>query len=158
MHRAAAYGNGDDIRSLTAHGSSHMLCTLKLHWTPIFVAVRFKNISTFNELMRHTPPSFIWETDLRGWTLLHIAADVGNQEMIKLLLDLGACPHALSRPSSFLVPRGLENKSLTPKDIALNRGHEFYSHYINALKDTGFDIFVYDQEEEDIFWPAESKC
>ena len=74
MHRATAYGNADDIKSLIKKHASLDLRTIKLSWTPIFVVVQFGNVSTFNMLRKYCP-DFLFITDVRKWTLLHVAVN-----------------------------------------------------------------------------------
>lgn len=159
MHRAAAFGTGEDIAALVKRGSSVSLLTC-LNWMPIRCAVRFGNVDTFLELVKHLPPSFPEEKDVRGWTLLHEAASVGSLSMLQILLEHGADPHAKSIATSYVVPRGLENRRLTPADVARNKGDDAYKIYIEALKTAGFEITVSEKfgedDEGDVFWPAES--
>ena len=163
MHRAAAFGSAEDIAALVAVGASVTLLT-NLGWMPIRCAVRFENIATFLELAKHLPSSFIDQQDIRGWTLLHEAAGMGSSEMLGLVLNYGANPHAVSFKTADVVPCGLENKAVTPGDVAKHEGEETYLAYVEGLKLAGFDIALVQELEgdtqsstEDIFWPAESE-
>jgi len=54
----------------------------------------------------------------------------------------------------------LENRAVTAADVAKNKGKEAYENYINALKETGYDVTYGKikeeiEEMEEIFWPAE---
>jgi ankyrin repeat protein len=157
MHRAAAFGTGEDIAALVKRGSSVSLLTW-MNWMPIRCAVRFENIDTFLELVKYLQPSFVEEKDVRGWTLLHEAASMGSSSMLQLILQYGADPHATSIATSYIIPEGLENRRLTPADVARNKGEDAYKIYIEALNKAGFDITIpEDDDESDVFWPAESK-
>ncbi|KAG4440094.1 hypothetical protein IFR05_004437 [Cadophora sp. M221] len=121
VHRAAAYGRAEDIRLLLKLNASTTVQTVKVCWTPIFCAVNFGNILTFNELRRiHT--DFLTLKDIRRWTLLHVAVNAKRVDMIDHLVALGADPHAGSLTTQFLVPGSLKGRSVTPGDIAILRG------------------------------------
>lgn len=54
----------------------------------------------------------------------------------------------------------MENRAVTAADVAKNKGKEAYENYINALKETGYDVTYGKikeeiEEMEEIFWPAE---
>jgi hypothetical protein len=160
MHRAAAFGTGEDIAALVNRGSSVTLPT-PMNWMPIRCAVRFENVDTFLELVKHLQPSFVDEKDVRGWTLLHEAANMGSSTMLHLILSYGADPHTISEATSYVVPKGLANRLLTPADVARNKGDDTYKIYVEALNKAGFDITIrgeFDKDDEnDVFWPVESK-
>lgn len=163
MHRAAAYGSADDIAGLVSIGCSVMLLT-NMKWMPIRCAVRFQNSGTFQELVKYLQPSFVDEQDLRGWTLLHEAASLGSSKMLDLILKHGADPAVVSFPTAHMVPDGLENRRLTPGDVARHEGEDHYRNYLEALNSAGFDDAAIEEvkedcssDTEDIFWPAESE-
>jgi ankyrin repeat protein len=156
MHRAAAFGNANQIQALIARGASPKVRTRNLMWTPIFCAVQFNNMSTFKELTRHQA-NFLTATDVREWTLLHLAVESQNLEVMSCLIDLGADPCACSPPTQFSIHVDLEDMSLLPGDIAKIRGTRVLSAYLNALTAKGYDVQAMDDKQEntlDIFWPA----
>jgi ankyrin repeat protein len=158
MHRAAAFGTAEDIAALVKVGSSVTLGT-HLDLTPIRCAIRFENVDTFLELVKHLQPSFIDEQDIRGWALLHEAASMGSSKMLGIVLKHNADPHVMSRNTAYMVPSGLENRHVTPADVARREGEDAYLTYIQALKLAGFDVTVMQELEDgidNIFWPAES--
>jgi hypothetical protein len=160
MHRAAAYGHADDIVALAKLHALLSLRTIKASWLPIFCAVQFGNISTFNELRKHYP-DFLIMRDVRKWTLLHVAVNAKRLEIIQLLISLGADPHAQSLSTEFLVPEDIKGLSVTPGDIAQLRGPPVLSTYIDALRANGHDLEVVADEmdnAEEIFWPASDKA
>jgi ankyrin repeat protein len=127
-----------------------------LGWTPIFCAVQFNNLSTFAEVVQNQP-HFLAATDARGWTLLHVAANASRLEMMRLLIGLGADPHALSFPTASYIPEGMSNISLTPGDIANIRGSAVLAAYLDALAASGYEVHVVANEKEDtldLFWPS----
>jgi ankyrin repeat protein len=154
VHRAAAFGTAMDIKILSRFQAPFMLQTVKLSWPPIFCAVQFENTATFTELTRFHP-DFLTLIDVRMWTLLHVAVNIKSLQLISLLIDLGADPHARSIPTSFLVPEDLKNVAVTPGDIALLRGPDVLSTYLDALKSNGHkaELWVDDScGEEELFW------
>ncbi|KAE8444702.1 hypothetical protein EG329_014360 [Mollisiaceae sp. DMI_Dod_QoI] len=157
MHRAAAFGTAEDIAALMKRGSSFRLPTL-LNWMPIRCSVRFENADTFLELVKHLQPSFVDEQDVRGWTLLHEAASMGSSRMLNLILRHGADPHIVSKATSYVVPEGLENRTVTAVDVAKNKGDDAYKIFIAELDKAGFDITIHkdssSEQAEDVFWLA----
>jgi ankyrin repeat protein len=133
--------------------------TIKASWPPIFCAVQFGNVSTFNELRKHHS-DLLTMRDVREWTLLHVAVNAKQLEIIQLLISLGADPHARSLTTEFLVPDDIKGLSVTPGDIARLRGPLVLSTYTNALRANGHDLEVVVDEmdnSDDIFWPALDK-
>jgi ankyrin repeat protein len=98
--------------------------------------VNFGNISTFNELRKHHL-DFLTLKDVRLWSLLHVAVNAKRVEMIRLLIHLGANPHAQSLPGQFLVPEELKGLAVTPGDVAQLRGPEVFLAYTEALRAAG---------------------
>lgn len=154
MHRAAAFGSREDITALIKYGSSCTLLT-NMNWTPIRCAVRFENEDTFLELAKHLQPSFVDDQDIRGWTLLHEAADMGSYEMLHLVLQYKPDPYAVTKATACLVPDGMENCSVTAAQIARNAGDEAYQTYVDALREFGIDLMFNEEDDtDDMFWPA----
>jgi len=119
LHRAAAFGCAEDITKLLQLGAFPMVYTSRFQWLPIQCAVRFNNLSTFRVLTNFFPPlELISLTDIRGWTLLHLAAYQGSSELIANLLHIGLDPKAESSPSTLWVPKGIEHVKATPLEIA----------------------------------------
>ncbi|KAL1987786.1 hypothetical protein VTN96DRAFT_2626 [Rasamsonia emersonii] len=149
LHRAAAYGTAADVRELLRVGASPLITTHSLGWTPVFCAARFCNTATLAELARHLQPSFIYSTDARGWTLLHVAVDAGDFDTMYLVLQLGADPHQTAK---------IDGEWVTPTELARRGGPKVFQMYVDALEETGFDIYgVEDDADEkgEIYWAAE---
>ena len=82
------------------------------------------NESTFDALVRLLPVhEVIGFVDTRGWGLLHFAAQNGCGHMLRVLLDLGADPLALTVPSQIWVPDNLAGKCVTAELIAREYGY-----------------------------------
>lgn len=112
------------------------------------------NLTTFNELKQHYP-DLLTLVDGRRWTLLHVAVNAERLELISLLLSLGADPHARSMATDLRVPKDLVGVSATPSEIALLRGEEVRSVYVDGLRSVGWEVeLIGDEKEgtEDIFW------
>lgn len=114
-------------------------------------------MSTFTELVKHQSGG-TEATDARQWTLLHAAVNAKSINIMRLLLQLGADPHALSLPTTVYIPKDLRGLSLTPGDIARIRGPAVLRAYVDALAANGHEVHVVDNGNEedtyDIFWPA----
>jgi ankyrin repeat protein len=159
MHRAAAYSNAEDIRNLISLHAPFTLRTRNLSWTPIFVAAQFGNLSTFNELKKHYP-DLLSLTDVRQWTLLHIAVNAKHIELIQLLISMGADPHACSHATKYLVSDDLKEVAVKPGDIAALRGKEVFGAYVASLRAQGYKFEVTGngfEEQNEIFWPSLEK-
>jgi ankyrin repeat protein len=160
MHRAAFHGKSEDISALVNVGAS---ATITNNWDekPIKLALKRNNIDAFQELAKYLPPSFINEQDKRGWTLLHEAALTCSLEMLNLIFQYDPDPHILTFRTSFDVPNGLEQKALTPADIARHQGEDHFRNFAKALSLAGHDIAVdldsKEDEADDLFWLASSE-
>jgi ankyrin repeat protein len=136
LHRAAAYGNDNDLRKLFNLGvyDRKAIPRAQFNWLPIHCAARYGNVSTFLYLANETllPPANEL-LDTRGWSFLHLAAASGSHEMIALLFELGFDPLTLTDYDSFTLPDELLNKELTAQTIAEHYGHA--DVYIKALKE-----------------------
>jgi len=98
LHRVAAFGTAVEVEALLKLGASPMTCALPLRWNAIHHAVFYGNYSTFVTLLPLYSHMLIDTTDERGWTLLHIAASAGHENIVRHLLRLGANPYSLSKP------------------------------------------------------------
>jgi ankyrin repeat protein len=154
MHRAAAYGNAFDVETLIRRGAKYALKTFKLLWTPIFCAVQFGNLSTFNTLLEYEP-DILNHRDIRGWTLLHIAVNAKQTEVVRLLLLMGADPHARTFATDYCVPKALKGISVTPGDIAVLRGPRTLKSYLSVLNASGYDVQVFEYADNTL---RKSKC
>ena len=156
MHRAAAHGTGEQVESLLSRKVSLTTRVSNLGLTPVFHAVQFNNLSTLKVLMK-AHPEFITATDVRDWTLLHLAVHLEVLEIFCFLLDLGADPHATSLPQDKDVPDDLRNIALTSADIARFRGSDILTAYLSALRAKHPDVQALHDEAEDlieVFWPV----
>jgi hypothetical protein len=138
LHRAAAYGQGRDIKKILNLQASPNIGTFQLNWLPIFCAVGAGNESTFDVLASPDVMSRKVVTklkDRRGWTLLHLAAQNGSVAVLTKLLQLGLNPCEKTDGSSMAIPEGLQMKELTPGDIA--RWYNNKKTYEKALKKAG---------------------
>jgi ankyrin repeat protein len=135
LHRAAAYGQGRDIRKMLNLQASPRIPTFQLNWLPICCAVSKGNESTFDVLASPDvmpQREIIKLRDTRGWTLLHLAAQSGSVAIITKLLKLGLHPYDTTDGCTMKVPDGLKMKELTPGDIA--HWHQTLDAYEQALK------------------------
>lgn len=160
MHRAAAYGNAQHIETLIQwHKPLLDSRTKRTYWSPLFCAVHFGNIETFNELRKYLS-EFLELKDVRGWSLLHVAINAQKIETMKLLIEMGADPHSKSLPTKSCVPPQLKGLAATPGDIACIKGWSTLKAYADALVETGYhDVVVHRDEKDafhDILWDAKA--
>jgi ankyrin repeat protein len=151
LHRAAAYGTGDDIDSLVERGADVTMKTLGFEWMPIFVAVHFGNVVAFKRLLHYSGAESIRDTDTRGWTMLHLAAERGDSELVALLIAHGADAHARSELGFTAVPDDLQSHGLTPLDVARASGPEKLQKYVLGLQNAQIDVHI---DLEEVFWPV----
>lgn len=152
IHRAAAFGTTEDIRALSRMGAALDIRTNNLSWTPVFAAVCYNNLETLQAILEIEPPDKD-ATDLRGWTLLHVAVGAGSFDVIPELLRLGCNVMSLSTATSQSVPDVFVDKAITPDDIAKACGKEVYSRWSQLLLNEGLSP---SEEPEDVEWDAGS--
>ena len=120
LHRCAAYGTEDALQYLLDLGASTTVQSKERKWTPIFAAVAHNpSVRVLEILLKHSSPEAHLHTDVRGWTLLHIAAATGKSNFVELLLKHGSDENALSLAcDSVYVPENMRNRRLTPVEVA----------------------------------------
>ncbi|KAG4442957.1 hypothetical protein IFR05_001570 [Cadophora sp. M221] len=154
MHRAAAYGTAEQIKCLIYRGASLETRTRGPGWTPAFCAVQFNNMSTLKEMIE-SDPRVLEVTDFFGWTLLHHAISSERLGIMRFLVLEGANLHALTLPTMYVDFDELENRPLTPMDIARAHGSLIFQCYLEALGAKGHKIRVVEEENAglpDVFW------
>ena len=140
LHRAAAFGTAGDVQTLIQYGADPRICTNGLEWNPTHHATSVSNDATLRELLDPKYHLDVNASDIKGWTLLHIAAARGKAAVLALLLESGADPWRLTKPTSFHVPEALQGRQLTALEIAEESGPEQRDVYLQALKNAGLEI------------------
>lgn len=162
LHRAASWGTAEDIRLLLQAGASPSITDNTRGWTAIFDAVSERNADTLKELTKKMQPGLPSAVDFRGWTLLPIAIETGDLEIMRLVLELGVDPHSLVKLST---PDTAISQEVTPVEFSQCMGQEVHKNFLTALQLVGFDVSTvpddqYDSFDDDgkgaVFWPAES--
>ena len=148
LHRASAFGPGTDIDYLLQVGASPDLVDCN-SWTSLFMAVGYNNVDTFERLMLKFKPEYISHKDSRGWSLLHVAADEGNPEIISSLVQHGFEPWPLVN-ESFLNDLGQEQ--LTPAAVARAAGQRVFQNFLLGLELGGIQVI---SDSEDVYWPLD---
>ena len=111
LHRASAFGTRQDVDYLLELGASPESCDFYL-WTPLFVSIGYSNMDTFCRLEENFRPEYINLQDRAGRTLIQVAVEYGNAEMIASLVRRGCeLPPPQARLASRLLG-GLFYKSL----------------------------------------------
>lgn len=137
LHRAAAYGTAAEVHTLIKHGASSDTLAMPLCWAGIHHAVFNGNIDTFLALVGEKYTADIQRPDVRGWSLLHIAASAGHDDIVRHLLGLGADYLARSLPYGSHMPDELLGRRITPAEAALAQSRDRYEQYVKALRSFG---------------------
>ena len=139
LHRAAALGTTEDVEVLIQYGAEPGICIEKIEWSPLYYSILYTNEQTLRGLINSSPHLDINSSDARGWTPLHVAAAIGVTNILASLLEFGADPYRLTKPTLYNVPEALKEKILTPLDIAKEFGQEQYDVCLKALQAAGFE-------------------
>lgn len=165
LHRAAAYGTGRDVRSLLRLGADPSLRSAFKGWTPVFFATFYDNADTFRALADPLcgagkslsgggARSLVTAVDVRGWTLLHVAASRSSFGVVPMLLQAGADPHCLSVPDrAGPLCEEMVDRRLTPLDLSRHRGLDDIMRLEGEMRKAGLDTTC--DTEGDVFWPTE---
>lgn len=140
LHRAAAYGCSKDIDTLLGLGADSGQRTDEMKWLPLATAVHFGNLSTVEQLLSYMDMKAVRETDSRGWTILQLAAEQGDPQIVASLVSADGDLHTWSE----MVPPAL--------DVARGLGAERLENFVHGLQMAGFDVQLDDGE---VFWDAE---
>lgn len=123
LQDAAGWGHTEVCRVLVSNGAD-LLNQNKVGATAFYQAVTYQRLETARELLQHHRG----QLDVRcrnGWTALHKAADLGDEDMTKFLLSSGAL-FAISNEAQ-----------MTPLHLAANRGH---ANIVRLLVLAGADL------------------
>jgi ankyrin repeat protein len=117
-----------------------------LGWTVLHNVVYYGVYDVFLVLLPYYEPRGFELPDLAGWTLLHIAAAEGREEIIRHLLRLGADPQARTNYGLIDLPGSDEEGSWTPAEIASLHGDGKGELFRRIL-----ETFL-DEKEESLIW------
>jgi ankyrin repeat protein len=90
MHRAAIFGTPEDVLMLMRFGVDPYQTIGNFGWTVLHNVVHYGIVDVFLALAPYYEHMGFDLPDLRGWTLLHIAAAEGHDQIIHHLLLRGA--------------------------------------------------------------------
>lgn len=138
LHRAAALGTAEDVEVLIQYGAEPGICIEKIEWSPLYYSILYRNEQTLRALINSSRGIDINFSDARGWTPLHVAAMYGVTNILASLLEFGADPYRLTKPTSLHVPEALQGKILTPLDVAKESGQKQCDVCLKALHAAGF--------------------
>jgi ankyrin repeat protein len=180
FHFAARHGVASDVLLLEKHGASRDSRQPALGWTPAFVAAYCNNVDTLRTLVlprqpppmaeggekdsweaggaekglttATTPSNAVSEVDARGWTLLHVAASMGNVAAMEfLLLEAGADPKARTPPGYEHMADELKGRSLSTVDLARHAGEKTLEAFLDIMsrkEETSCTL----SEDGELFW------
>jgi ankyrin repeat protein len=148
IHRAAIFGTPEDVLMLIRYGVDPYQTIGDLGWTVLHNVVYYGIFDMFLALIPYFEHMGFDIPDLRGWTLLHIAAAEGHEPIIYHLLLQGADPDAMTRPAWNVVPKMIEGKASSIAEVARAHGEEQYLKFIKILEDFNGREVWHDAEEE----------
>lgn len=155
LHRVATYGTPEDINELMKLGASLESSIPPLQWTPLHQTAFHNKHDCFQALLTYYANLDLNAPDTRGWTLLHIAASAGSDDIVRHLLRLGADPRRESWPSYTHMPEILFGKRCAPAEVAQAQSRERYQRYVDAVREeVGIDLE--DEASESFFDAQES--
>ena len=132
LSRAASSGNRWEIEYLTRCGANIYWKNL-YDWNAIFEAV-FGNKLDNVEYLVECDRSLLHSKDVRGWTLLHIAAECGYTNMVQYLLEQGLDPGAESLPYQANVSDTLRGRKCTSADVAFAEDIAYGKRFCEILE------------------------
>ena len=109
LHYASYYGRHEIVKFLVSRNVNVNRVTLD-QWTPLQLASYQSHMDCVHELLQHSNLQINKMTYFRG-TALHLACEVGNPELVRLLLDNGAMV-SLKDPSDQSVFEKTVNESI----------------------------------------------
>lgn len=159
LHRVSAFGLTEEVTALMNLGGDPEVVALPLRWNAIHHAVFYGNYPVFKTLLPYYT-NLLTMTDLRGWTLLHIAASAGHDQIVRHLLRLGSDPNARSKPFMSHMPESLFGRACTPQEVAAAQIPERERQYLDALRDFNLlpghveDSELEEEDDDAEFWEA----
>jgi ankyrin repeat protein len=110
LHEAAMKGYIDTAQLLVQHGANVLDVNLGKS-TPLYLAVATGQIAMARLLLQTRSRAQLDAPGKEGWTVLHKAADLGNEEIVTLLVQQGAMVNAV------------DERKTNPLHLAARKGH-----------------------------------
>jgi ankyrin repeat protein len=146
IHRAAIFGTPEDVQTLITMKADPFQTIGVMGWTVLHNVVYYGVYDVFVVLLPYYESRGFELPDISGWTLLHIAAAEGHEEIIRHLLYLGANYQARTNYGPINLPGGDEEGSWTPAEIAALNGESKGQLFWRIL-----ETFL-DEKEESVMW------
>jgi ankyrin repeat protein len=137
IHRVVAFGTTDEVTTLLRLGANPFEVVAPLRWTAIHHAVYYGRYETFLELLPYYKHVDIDDPDERGWTLLHIGASAGHEDICKHLISLGADWRKRSWKFYSHMPDCLHGGSWTPAEVAGAQSEERRERLMRVVLSSG---------------------
>jgi len=135
LDRAASMGTPDEVEFLLEHGVDLHSRMGELEWNPLFNAVYDGRLENLKVMLPYYPGFVVKGRDLRGWTLLHLAAAEGHDHIVRHLLQLGADWQAKTWPSFTHIQEELYGRYCTPAELARAETEERCHQFRLAVED-----------------------
>lgn len=135
LNRVSAMGRPDELEILVRYRADLHVTMGPLAWNPLQTAAFYGTLGNLQTLLPYYDNFDLETRDLRGWTLLHIAASAGHDDIVRFLLSNGADWQALSNPSWTHMPEELYGRSCTPLEVAGAQSQDRSHNYRQAVKE-----------------------
>jgi ankyrin repeat protein len=159
LRRAAAFGTSEEVMELVRLGADPADLSSSLSWTALFYAAHFGNWNTFRALLSLETGPIEDIVDARGYTLLHVVASEGQEDIMRTLMEAGVDPSRACRPSIRPgVPQELYGRACTAGEVAAAAGLGILRAYIDVLGDRVDEGLrnVELPDDLEIYWDAET--
>jgi ankyrin repeat protein len=133
MHRAAIFGTPEDVLMLIRFGVDPCQQIGDYGWMVLHNVVYYGIVDVFLVLLPYYEHLGIELPDHRGWTLLHIAAGEGHEEMMYELLQRGADADAITKPAWVDIPDSIRGKCCSIAEVAHASGEDKYSTFARVV-------------------------
>lgn len=133
FNRAACAGTPDELDFLIEHGAD-VYFKNEYDWNALFDAVFGGKLGNVQKLIPYFP-DFLELRDIRGWTLLHVAAEEGHDDIVRYLLSQGADWQAKSWPSYTEVHETLRGIPCTPLEAARAWNEDHARRFANIVEE-----------------------
>lgn len=131
--RVASLGTAEEVSFMLQYGADVYWKNM-YDWNAVFEAACSDKVDTLRTLLPYFP-DFRELRDVRGWTLLHVAAVEGHYETTRFLLEQGMDWQTRSWPYSTDVPECLIGVACTPATAAGVQSEERKAAYLDVVRE-----------------------
>lgn len=133
LNRAACSGTAEEVNFLVQKGAD-LSWKDEFDWGAPFDAVFGDKLENLQTLVQYYP-NFLELRDVRGWTLLHVAAEFGYEDIVRYLLHQGADWQARSWKTNGHVTKDLIGVACTPAEAARSQSREREQRFLKIVEE-----------------------